>query len=42
MGDLSRAESEKATIKMQTDDLKAVQDQLSNEKVIFRFTIYIF
>lgn len=31
---ICRAESEKATIKMQTDDLRAVQDQLTNEKVI--------
>ena len=32
-----RAETEKATIKMQTDDLKAVQDQLTNEKVCKSF-----
>jgi len=29
-----RAETDKAAIKLQTDDLKAVQDQLINEKVI--------
>ena len=34
----AKAETEKATIKMQTDDLKAAHDHLCNEKVIIILT----